>query len=207
MSDISKDFLAWKERTEAKKLPAWNEIPDIGLYMDQVIRLMEDYLSAFEAADPEDKLITPSMINNYVKMGIIPPPEKKKYNRLHIALLIVVCVLKQILTIADLKAVLEIKLKNSEPSVCYDNFRETVNASTSSVFTIIDELTGGIDKFIEGNDLIDIAVLVSIFSNVGKSVSQKIISLETAAVSPTCVSKEDKKAEKKAEKKQKANKE
>jgi DNA-binding transcriptional MerR regulator len=203
LSDISKDFLSWKERTEQKKLPSWQEIPDIGLYMDQVIRLMEDYLSAFESADESDKLITPSMINNYVKMGIIPPPEKKKYNRLHIALLIVVCVLKQIISIADVKAVLEIKLKSSEASVCYDSFREIVNASTSSVFAIVDELTGGIDKFIEGNDLIDIAVLVSVFSNVGKSVSQKIISLETAST-PLPVSKEEKKAEKKAEKKQKS---
>ena len=119
MPDISADFFTWKEKIVSKKLPSWNEIPDIGLYMDQVIRLMDDYLSAFESEESDDKLITPSMINNYVKMGIIPAPDKKKYNRLHVALLIVVCVLKQIMSIADIKIILDKKhlwIQKNRPS-------------------------------------------------------------------------------------------
>ncbi|MBQ2945371.1 MAG: DUF1836 domain-containing protein [Clostridia bacterium] len=209
MPDISADFFTWKEKIVSKKLPSWNEIPDIGLYMDQVIRLMDDYLSAFESEESDDKLITPSMINNYVKMGIIPAPDKKKYNRLHVALLIVVCVLKQIMSIADIKIILDKKLEATPPDICYNNFRDVVNESAISVFSIVEELTGGIDKFVASEDLIDISILVAIFSNVGKSISKKIVSLESAAdaalkkneLSEKADEKRtDKKAEKKKEK-------
>ena len=57
-------------------IPHWDALPDLDLYMDQVIAFMEKYLSLF--GDSRDKLITPSMINNYVKLGVLPPPVKKK---------------------------------------------------------------------------------------------------------------------------------
>ena len=56
----------------SRKIPCWNELPEIDLYMDQIIALMEKYLGS----NSKDKLITPSMINNYVKLGIVPPPIK-----------------------------------------------------------------------------------------------------------------------------------
>ena len=59
------------------KLPHWEDLPEIDLYMDQVIALMEKYLSDLTTQD-DSKLITPSMINNYVKLNIIPAPTKKK---------------------------------------------------------------------------------------------------------------------------------
>lgn len=68
--------------------------------MDQVIMLMERYLALF--SDGKDKLITPSMINNYVKLGLIPPPVKKKYSREHLARLMTICMLKQIMPIPTL---------------------------------------------------------------------------------------------------------
>ena len=85
------------------KLPYWDELPEIDLYMDQVIVLMEKYLSWYIEENQETKIITPSMINNYVKLGIIPPPEKKKYSKVHIAYLIIICSLKQVMPIPDIK--------------------------------------------------------------------------------------------------------
>ena len=76
------------------------DIPNIDLYMDQVMVLMERYLALF--SDGKDKLITPSMINNYVKLGLIPPPVKKKYSREHLARLMTICMLKQIMPIPTL---------------------------------------------------------------------------------------------------------
>ena len=64
-----------KEILNTRKIPKWNELPELDLYMDQVIVLMEKHLNASK----KDKLITPSMINNYVKLGIVPPPIKKQY--------------------------------------------------------------------------------------------------------------------------------
>ncbi len=79
-------------------LPRWSELPDIELYMDQVIALMGKYMQGIAAAD--DKLLTPSMVNNYVKMGIMPAPVKKKYSRSHLVHLIIICVMKQVVPIS-----------------------------------------------------------------------------------------------------------
>lgn len=78
----------------AARLPRWDELPDIELYMDQVIALMTKYMQGFAEGD---KLLTPSMVNNYVKMGIMPAPVKKKYSRSHLAHLIIICVMKQVI--------------------------------------------------------------------------------------------------------------
>ena len=64
-------------------LPRWEELPDIELYMDQVITLIERYLAPLleEADEENNKIITSAMINNYVKLGIMPKPIKKRYER------------------------------------------------------------------------------------------------------------------------------
>ena len=79
----------------AARLPRWNELPDIELYMDQVIALMGKYMQGI--AGGEEKLLTPSMVNNYVKMGLMPAPVKKKYSRSHLAHLIIICVMKRVM--------------------------------------------------------------------------------------------------------------
>ena len=62
-------------------MPRWNELPDIDLYLDQVVNYIEKYLSAY-FIDKEDKVITKTMINNYVKQGVMPAPEKKNIRKL-----------------------------------------------------------------------------------------------------------------------------
>ena len=99
----------FKEALNTRKIPLWNELPELDLYMDQIIVLMEKYLGS----TPKDKLITPSMINNYVKLGIIPSPTKKKYSKIHIAYLIIICSLKQVMPIPNIKILIDEKLKNS----------------------------------------------------------------------------------------------
>ena len=79
-------------------IPRYDELPDLPLYMDQVVVLMERYLAPL--APGEEKPVTPAMINNYVKQGVIPPPVNKKYEKRHLAYLVVVCVLKQVLSIS-----------------------------------------------------------------------------------------------------------
>ncbi|MBQ2833068.1 MAG: DUF1836 domain-containing protein [Clostridia bacterium] len=78
-------------------LPRWDALPDIGLYMDQVITLTE---RTFAGALPSGE-ITKSMVNNYVKSGLLPRPEGKKYGREHLALLMEIAVLKQALSMED----------------------------------------------------------------------------------------------------------
>lgn len=108
------------------KLPSWNELPDFELYMDQVISLMQKYLSAYIL--PEDTL-TPSMINNYVKMEILPAPKKKRYNKEHLAKLIVICLMKRQLSLPTINAIITSKTHEIGLEVFYNSFLEEYEKS------------------------------------------------------------------------------
>lgn len=82
------------------------DIPNIDLYMDQVTTFMDDHLGLFKRTE-EEKILTKTMINNYSKCGILPPTNKKKYTNDHIALLLFVYYYKNILSIPDIKALLD----------------------------------------------------------------------------------------------------
>lgn len=92
----------WDKSRRAFQLPTWDSLPQLGLYMDQVILLLRQYLGPLSRGE-EDKPITASIINNYVRLKVMPPPVKKKYSRVHLASLIIICVLKQSLSISDIQ--------------------------------------------------------------------------------------------------------
>lgn len=116
------DFVAWRAGLGDIHLPRWQELPEIGLYMDQVLVLLEMFLA--KLSRPGEKLMTASMINNYVKQGLIPKPEKKKYQRLHIAHLVVITLFKQLATLTDIKAGIGLLNQRFEPAILYDMFCE-----------------------------------------------------------------------------------
>ncbi len=97
-----KDWLNSLTETESI-LP--EDIPDIGLYMDQVTTLMDTKLAESKRY-PEDKIMTKTMVNNYTKNHLLPPSEKKKYSREHVLLLIMIYYLKNILSISDIQNLL-----------------------------------------------------------------------------------------------------
>ena len=90
-------------------LPTWNELPDIEVYMDQVITLINKYIGGF--APDGDTLLTPSMINNYVKNDILPCPVKKRYSRTHLSRLIIICLLKPVLSITAIGTLIDFLLE------------------------------------------------------------------------------------------------
>ncbi|MGN0335213.1 MAG: DUF1836 domain-containing protein [Lachnospiraceae bacterium] len=81
------------------------EIPGIDLYMDQVTTFMEEHLQHAKRY-PEDKILTKTMINNYAKNHLLPPPEKKKYSKEHMLVLIYIYYFKNILSIGDIQSLL-----------------------------------------------------------------------------------------------------
>ena len=109
------------EKREAL-LPRWRELPDLELYMDQVLGLTERYLGACPGLDSRG--LTASMVNNYVKLGVLPAPLRKRYSRAQLARLIVICVLKPVLPIASIKKLLEAGLRDSAEETFYDGFCE-----------------------------------------------------------------------------------
>ena len=82
------------------------DIPDIDLYMDQVTTFMESHLKHSTRNPQEDKILTKTMINNYAKNDLLPPPVKKKYSREHVMLLIFIYYYKGILSISDIQQLL-----------------------------------------------------------------------------------------------------
>ena len=78
-------------------LPRWRNFPEIDLYIDQLVSYLEQYLSNYIINDEEKdgKIVTKTMINNYVKHNVIKPPINKKYNREHLAYLFAIFLLKQ----------------------------------------------------------------------------------------------------------------
>lgn len=82
------------------------DIPEIALYMDQVTTFMDMKLSVFKRRD-DDKILTKTMINNYVKSDLVPPPGNKKYDREQIMLLSIIYHLKQIISLVDMSELLK----------------------------------------------------------------------------------------------------
>lgn len=82
-----------------------NEIPNIDLYMDQVTTFMEEQLKRTKRYE-EDKILTKTMINNYAKNNLLPPPVKKKYSKEHVLVMIFIYYFKNILSIKDIASVL-----------------------------------------------------------------------------------------------------
>ena len=81
------------------------EIPNIDLYMDQVTTFMDSRLASSRRYD-SDKILTKTMINNYAKNKLLPPPVKKKYSRNHMLMLIFIYYFKNLLSINDIQKIL-----------------------------------------------------------------------------------------------------
>ncbi len=81
------------------------DIPNIDLYMDQVTTFMDGQLSSTKRY-PQDKILTKTMINNYAKNDLLPPPQKKKYTKEHLLTMIFIYYFKGILSISDIQSIL-----------------------------------------------------------------------------------------------------
>ena len=126
---VASKLRRWEKYLEKYRLPAWEEIPDLGLYMDQVTALIEEYLDYLPPELKEDRFITASTINNYVRTDVMPRPVNKRYYRIHIAYLIIICTLKQTLSIALIKRVIPNGLEEEEVKKQYIAYRKSHMAS------------------------------------------------------------------------------
>lgn len=82
------------------------DIPNIGLYMDQITTFLEEKLAASRRY-PDDKIMTKTMVNNYTKARLLPPSDRKKYSREHVLILIMIYYMKNVLSISDIQTMME----------------------------------------------------------------------------------------------------
>lgn len=103
-NDLLESILASFDRIDYVKS---QDIPNIDLYMDQVTTFMDKNLRKSARYPEDDKVMTKTMINNYAKNDLLPPPVKKKYSKEHVLVLIFIYYFKGVLSISDIKALLK----------------------------------------------------------------------------------------------------
>ena len=101
-NDLLNSMLASLSRIDYVKS---SDIPNIDLYMDQVTSFMEKQLKSTKRYE-EDKILTKTMINNYAKNDLLPPPNKKKYSKEHLLVLTFIYYFKNILSMKDIEMLL-----------------------------------------------------------------------------------------------------
>ncbi len=101
--------------------PRYEELPQISVYMEQLITILDEYFSCFESQG-ESRTITATMVNNYVKQKVLPPPTNKKYSKNHIAYLIVLGILKNILSISDVTSLIKMQIAKYPLRKAYNFF-------------------------------------------------------------------------------------
>ena len=104
-------------------MPRFEEIPDIDLYMDQLLVYIDKVLSPILINSTGEKTLTTSMVNNYVKQGILPATVKKRYSREHVIILIEICLAKQIYSIPEIGKLIAVQnaifdIKTSYNYIC-----------------------------------------------------------------------------------------
>ena len=192
-NELNNVLANWCEQMLSYRIPRWNELPEIELYMVQVIALMEKYLGVFY--DEENKTITPSIINNYVKLGLVPPPVKKRYSKIHLAYLLIICILKQVMPINAVMRIIECQTQKYPIEDVYDHFCEEQERSLLSVIKKASHLCASPDSDILVEDFI---LSAAITANSEKAISERLTNLIEPKTSPE---KKEKEKEKDKEKK------
>lgn len=128
-----------------------NEIPNIDLYMDQVIQLFDSKLEDLKRKE-EDKILTKTMINNYVKGKLLMPVKKKKYSKEHILLISLIYELKGILSINDIQSLLEPMVEDIENAGDNFNLEGVYNNINSIRLKQVDEFEREITNYIKELD-------------------------------------------------------
>ena len=120
--DLSK-YEAWRKRLASSQLRRWEELPELNLYIDPLVAVINDRCASLGVSP-----VTKSMINNYVKKGVIMAPVKKKYSRYQVAAVMVIALLKNIYPLDAIKAALDQLTINDYPQATYNRFVEHFNA-------------------------------------------------------------------------------
>ena len=178
---LNASFNEWEEQLTTYTLPQYENLPDIELYMDQVISIIEKYLKIYIKVTGSDRLITPSMINNYVKLCIIPSPTKKKYSRIHLAYLLVICTLKQTLNMSTIQKIMPVDLSEEDVKNTYNSFIRNQHKAYLYVVEHTKAVSNPILTFDGENSerVNDLIMQVAASANIFKILTDKISDLST----------------------------
>lgn len=126
-----------KEKKTVKefKLPSWNEIPSIELYLDQIISLVDGYFQNLIPTDDDEPVLTKTMVNNYVKHQVIAAPVKKKYCKNSVCSLIAICILKTVYSMSDIAVLLRSAISLGTEEETYTSFCTCIERAVACAFS------------------------------------------------------------------------
>ncbi len=127
---------ALRARLVSDRPEDWAKIPDIDLYMDQVISYMSR--QHIGLAPEGDENLTSAMINNYIKSGLLPRAKGKRYSREHIGYLTAICLLKQVLSVSETGVLLKSQMEHQDIENFYETYVRTLDQAFCQVAETID---------------------------------------------------------------------
>ena len=133
------ELMELKERMEHERPAQWHELPDIALYMDQIISYMPRQLIHFD----DREALTSAMVNNYIKDGLVPRAAGKRYGPIHLGYLTAVCALKKVLSVRDIGVLLRAgEARNKTPEELYQYFCGALDQALTETAAAVDGEAG-----------------------------------------------------------------
>ena len=149
-----------------------NDIPNIDIYMDQLLTFFDQQYEFFRR-DPKERILTKSMINNYVKAGIMSKPYKKKYNKEQIKKLITIFHLKQVLSIQDVQKLFSSITKNG---LSHDDFYQKFLETENTVYEDLTNLYADIfSSETDNTTLVDTIITLTTEACAKKRLAEKLL--------------------------------
>ena len=160
------DLQQLKARLCQERPISWESLPDLALYMDQLISYMPRQLIRFE----ESETLTSAMVNNYIKDGLLPRAQGKRYGRTHLAYLTAICALKQVLSVKEMKALLQGGAAEQPPERLYAYFCKELDRA-------LQEAARGLDEETAQGALAQLALALALRSYADKLACQRVLTL------------------------------
>ena len=160
------ELVELKENITSQRPDSWDRLPDIPLYMDQVVSYLTRQMVCFEEGDG----LTSAMINNYIKDGLLARANGKKYGKEHLAYLTALCALKQVLSVKDAGLLLAAASEGREPRELYEQFREELDRA-------LDVTAGSLDATDGEEELPGLALALALRSYADRLACQRLLEL------------------------------
>lgn len=180
---INEKLEKWDRYLRKFNLPSWEMLPTIGLYMDQMVTLMNEYLGILPIAEGKKNqdVITGSTINNYVRLGVMPAPIKKKYMRTHIAYLLLICTLKLTFSISEIEAILPADLSEEDMEKIYRHYVSVYKDTTANFAKRVLDSSKKISETNSDQEITDLILRAAIESTFTKMLYVKMTRLNNVS--------------------------
>lgn len=129
------ELVELKEKLASNRPDGWDRLPDIPLYMDQVVSYLTRQMVCFEEGDA----LTSAMINNYIKDGLVSRANGKKYGQEHLAYLTAISALKQVLSVREMRTLVAIGRENGTSELQYNYFCRYLDQALNQAAQQLDE--------------------------------------------------------------------